>query len=340
MASRDDALLSQPVTVREEPQQPIELLPRRVSGWAIDSDAVNQEHEQTMFRTVGVIARVGSDLVRDSTQAVLATLRANKVGVVIEAATAAMLGNHSGVSAVPRAELGLQSDLVVVIGGDGSLLGVARDLCNAGKPVVGVNRGGLGFLAGISPDMIDAEMTRVLNGEFASEDHFLLQAEVMRGPAVTATSLALNDVVVHAGGVSHMLEFSVYINEEWVYDQRGDGLIIASPTGSTAYSLSAGGPIMHPSLDAIAIVPMFPHTLTSRPLVVPGGSAIRVVIKNARSTLPKASCDSQVHLELAASDALCIRKHPVSLRMLFPIGHSFYGSCRSKLDWATRLGGG
>jgi len=293
-----------------------------------------------MFRTVGVIARVGSDLVRDSTLAVLATLRARKIGVVVEAATAKMLGNPAGVSAVPRAELGVQSDLVVVIGGDGSLLGVARDLCNAGKPVVGVNRGGLGFLAGISPDVIDAELNRVLSGEFASEDHFLLHAEAMRGSAVTASSLALNDVVVHAGGVSHMLEFSVHINQEWVYDQRGDGLIIASPTGSTAYSLSAGGPIMHPSLDAIAIVPMFPHTLTSRPLVVSSDSEIRVVIKNAGSTLPRASCDSQVHLDLATSDALHIRKHPVSLRMLFPTGHSFYGSCRSKLDWATRLGGG
>lgn len=293
-----------------------------------------------MFRTVGVVARVGSDLVRDSTLAVIATLRARKVGVVVEAATAAMLGAEAGVIAVPRAELGERSDLVVVIGGDGSLLGVARDLCNAGKPVVGVNRGGLGFLAGISPELIDPELNRVLDGEFASEDHFLLHAESMRGSAATRGSLALNDVVVHAGGVSHMLEFSVYIDDEWVYDQRGDGLIIASPTGSTAYSLSAGGPIMHPSLNAIVIVPMFPHTLTSRPLVVSGESEIRIVIKNPESTLPRASCDSQVHLDLVMSDGLRIRKHPASLRMLFPTGHSFYGSCRSKLDWATRLGGG
>ena len=293
-----------------------------------------------MFSTVGVVARVGSDLVRDTTLTVVATLRARKVGVVVETATATMLGNPTGISAVARAELGLRSDLVVVIGGDGSLLGVARDLCHAGKPVVGVNRGGLGFLAGISPEVIDAELNRVLDGEFASEDHFLLHAETMRGTAAASSSLALNDVVVHAGGVSHMLEFSVYVNDEWVYDQRGDGLIIASPTGSTAYSLSAGGPIMHPSLNAIAIVPMFPHTLTSRPLVVSGDSEIRVVIKNAGSTQPKASCDSQVHLDLTSIDVLRIRKHPASLRMLFPIGHSFYGSCRSKLDWATRLGGG
>ena len=288
-----------------------------------------------MFQTVGVVARVGSDLVRDSTQAVIASLRARGVGVVVESATAGMLADPA-ISAVPRADLGQRCDLVVVIGGDGSLLGVARDLCDAGKPVVGVNRGGLGFLAGIAPDMIDTELNRVLDGEFAAEDHFLLHAAAEGG----SSSLALNDVVVHAGGVSHMLEFSVYVDDEWVYDQRGDGLIIASPTGSTAYSLSAGGPIMHPSLDAIVIVPMFPHTLTSRPLVVPGRSEIRVVVKNAQTTLPRASCDSQVHLDLSGADTLRIRKHPVSLRMLFPTGHSFYGSCRSKLDWATRLGGG
>jgi len=292
-----------------------------------------------MFQTAGVVARTGSELVRDSTLAVIATLRSRGVRVLVEERTAQILPNPQ-YERVPRSELGSRSDLVIVIGGDGSLLGVARDLCDSAKPVLGVNRGGLGFLAGVSPDVIEAELSRVLAGDFAEENHFLLQAEVVEESGESKRSLALNDVVIHAGGVSHMLEFSVFVDHEWVYDQRGDGLIVASPTGSTAYALSAGGPIMHPSLDAIVIVPMFPHTLTSRPLVVSGNSEIRVRVKNAALTLPKASCDSQVHLEVAPSATLRIRKHPVSLRLLFPTGHSFYGSCRSKLDWATRLGGG
>lgn len=291
-----------------------------------------------MFQTAGVIARVGSEGVRDSTQAVVTTLRRRGVRVLVEARTAQTLPDD-GIERVARAQIGAMSDLVIVIGGDGSLLGVARDLCDSGKPVLGVNRGGLGFLAGVAPDVIDVELSRVLMGEFAAEDHFLLQADVVCESGETARSLALNDVVIHAGGVSHMLEFSVFVDHEWVYDQRGDGLIVASPTGSTAYALSAGGPIMHPSLDAIVIVPMFPHTLTSRPLVVSGAAEIRVRVKNAQLTLPRASCDSQVHLDLAPEATLRIRKHPVPLRLLFPTGHSFYGSCRSKLDWATRLGG-
>jgi NAD+ kinase len=291
-----------------------------------------------MFQTAGVVARVGSELVRDSTVAVIGTLHARGVRVLVEDRTAGML-ELQGLDCVARSELGSRSDLIIVIGGDGSLLGVARDLCDWGKPVLGVNRGGLGFLAGVAPDVIEAELTRVLAGDFASENHFLLQAEVVETSGESARSLALNDVVVHSGGMSHMLEFSVFVDHEWVYDQRGDGLIVASPTGSTAYALSAGGPIMHPSLDAIVIVPMFPHTLTSRPLVVSGNSEIRVRVKNAALTLPKASCDSQVHLDVAPTATLRIRKHPVPLRLLFPTGHSFYGSCRSKLDWATRLGG-
>ncbi len=291
-----------------------------------------------MFQTAGVVARAGSELVRDSTVAVINTLQSRGVRVLVEERTAQMLP-LKGLDCVPRDQLGIQSDLIIVIGGDGSLLGVGRDLCDCVKPILGVNRGGLGFLAGVAPDVIDAELSRVLTGDFSAEDHFLLQAEVVEENGETKRSLALNDVVIHAGGVSHMLEFSVFVDHEWVYDQRGDGLIVASPTGSTAYALSAGGPIMHPSLDAIVIVPMFPHTLTSRPLVVSGNSEIRVRVKNAALTLPKASCDSQVHLEVAPSAMLRIRKHPVPLRLLFPVGHSFYGSCRSKLDWATRLGG-
>ena len=263
----------------------------------------------------------------------MAVLAQHGVEVVVEDATADMLGN--GCTRAPRQQLGDRCDLIVVVGGDGSLLGVGRDLAHTGVPVLGVNRGGLGFLADISPEQISVRLAEVLRGEYVVEDHFLLNAAVVRGEETLGTSLALNDVVVHMGGMARIMEFSLWIDEQFVYDQRSDGLIVASPTGSTAYSLSAGGPIMHPSLDAIVVVPMFPHTLTSRPLMVPSVSQIRVRVAQDAEV----SCDSQVDFTLRAGDDVRISKAPAPLRLVYSLGHSFYDSCRSKLDWASRLGG-
>ena len=183
---------------------------------------------------------------------------------------------------VERAALS-DSDLLVVVGGDGSILGVARDLAYTNIPVLGINRGGLGFLADISPDQIDSCLEAVLNGKYRSEKRFLLHVEVERNGKVVHESPALNDVVVSAQTLFKMMEFRLSVNGEFVYDQRSDGLLVSSPTGSTAYSLSAGGPIMHPDLDAIAIIPMFPHTLTARPIVVSASSNITVTISKKRT---------------------------------------------------------
>lgn len=290
------------------------------------------------FRTVGVISRRNSPELKDSVGVVCDVLARHGVTVLLEAATAAMMP-AAGFAAVPRDALGARCDLVVVVGGDGSLLGVGRELVGGGVPVLGVNRGGLGFLADIAPDRIAEQLGAVLAGRYLVEDHFLLEARVTRGGTVLRQSTALNDVVIRLGAVLRMLEFSLWINGAFVYEQRSDGLIIASPTGSTAYALSAGGPIMHPSLDALAIVPMFPHTLTSRPLVVPGTSDIRVVIGEAGPADALVSCDSQVDLPLARGDEVHVAKHATPLRLVYTEGHSFYESCRSKLDWGTRLGG-
>ncbi len=289
------------------------------------------------FKSVGILARPGNRSIVESVVSLEQFLRARGVAVVVETATAAMLPGRSH-PVVERAAMGQCCDLLVVVGGDGSLLGVARDLAASQIPVIGVNRGGLGFLADISPDQIEMKIGAVLDGEYVVNHRFLLEAEVHRDGRLRGGSSALNDVVVHAGTMSRMMEFALHIDDRFVYDQRSDGLIVASPTGSTAYALSAGGPIMHPNLDAIVIVPMFPHTLTSRPLVVPGASQLKVVIGPAASTRPQVSCDSQVDIGVAAGDEIHIRKHAHSLKLLYPNEHSFYEACRSKLDWATRLG--
>ena len=296
------------------------------------------------FSTVGLIGRRGTANIRDSLETVLKLLLERGLRVVVEEDTAAIMGNGKRsdrdlYERAPRLALGEQADLIVVVGGDGSLLGVGRDLAHSGVPVVGVNRGGLGFLADIAPEQIDTALAEVLSGAYREEDHFLLHVRIIRNGEEVAGSPALNDVVVHLGGMARMMEISLWIDDEFVYDQRSDGLIIASPTGSTAYALSAGGPIMHPSLDAIVVVPMFPHTLTSRPLVVRGQSEIRVSV-GGKDQEARISCDSQVDFLLDPGDEVVISKYETPLRLLYPMEHSFFDSCRSKLDWASRLGGG
>jgi NAD+ kinase len=290
------------------------------------------------FDKVGIICRRNSPELLDSVSAILDLLARRDVAVMIEDATARMLERADALGHT-RDELGQSCDLIIVVGGDGSLLGVGRDLARWGVPVLGVNRGGLGFLADVAPEQIEDKIGAVLGGSYLIEDHFLLDARVVRDGAVVQQSTALNDVVVHLGAMSRMMEFSLHVDGEFVYDQRSDGLIVASPTGSTAYSLSAGGPIMHPLLDAIVIVPMFPHTLTSRPLVVPGASEILVTMGEAGPAEALVSCDSQVDLAIRRGDEVRICKYASPLRLVYSRGHSFYESCRSKLDWATRLGG-
>ena len=287
----------------------------------------------TDFQRVAVVGRTDSPHVVDSLNDALSALRSAGVELVLESDTAAMLGEASG---IPRTDIGEGVDLVVVVGGDGSILGVAREVSHTGVPVLGINRGGLGFLADIAPDQIAEKIAGVIAGAYTVEERFLLEAGVCRNGDTIGVGVALNDVVVHAGSMSRMMDFRLFVDGEFVYEQRSDGLIVSTPTGSTAYALSAGGPILHPRLDAIEIVPMFPHTLTSRPLVVYGDSTIGVRIGEAAVT-PKVSCDSQVDLSLEPNDEVRIVKNPHVLHLAFPIGHSFYESCRSKLDWATRL---
>ena len=291
------------------------------------------------FNTVAVVARRLTDRILDSITKIDSILTNLGIQTLLEQKVLKALDLTRDEEITSRTELGGKADLVIVVGGDGSILGVSRDLAGSGVPVVGVNRGSLGFLAAIAPDEIDEKFNQILSGDYSIEDHFLLEAQVFRRGDLMSSSTALNDVVVNPSSMSRMMEFDLLVNEEFVYNQKSDGIIVASPTGSTAYALSAGGPIMHPKLDALVVVPMFPHTLTSRPLVVNGDSSVTVRIIDAAEGAPQLSCDSQVNLPLEVGDHVTINKSVDPLRLLYPSGHSFYESCRSKLDWASRLGG-
>jgi NAD+ kinase len=200
--------------------------------------------------------------------------------------------------------------------------------------VLGINRGRLGFLTDIRPEEVRQKVSEVLDGKYRVEERFLLDIKVIRHGELIARAEALNDVVVNSGRSARMIDFDLYMGGRYVYSQDSDGLIVSTPTGSTAYALSGGGPIMHPELDAIVLVPMFPHTLSARPIVVAGDTEIKVVIGDCH---PYISCDGQVHLTAAPEDVVLIGKKPHKLKLIHLLDHDFYAACRDKLGWGNQL---
>ena len=287
------------------------------------------------FRNIGIIGRLGSKKVIETVRRLKRYLVEEGYHVILQDRIADVMPGH-GMQVCTQKLLGEICDLVIVVGGDGSLLGAARALAKHNTPVLGINRGRLGFLTDISPNEgMEEAIQSVLDGEYIEEQRFLLDAEIKRDGVTIATSEALNDVVLHPGKSARMIAFDLYIEGHFVHHQRADGMIVSSPTGSTAYALSGGGPIMHPKLDAIVLVPMFPHTLSSRPIVVDGNSEIKLVIGEGNETYPTVSCDGQKHLSCAPGDAVTIRKKPHKLKLIHPKDHNFYDVCRTKLGWET-----
>ena len=287
------------------------------------------------FQRVGLVGRSRQEGLQGVVDEIISLLVERGISVMLEDRLGAVASEDCPL--LSRDEIGERADLVIVIGGDGSLLSAARTLARYNTPVLGINRGRLGFLTDISPDELAQQVPSVLDGDYADENRFLLDVAVQREDRSVAHADALNDVVVNSGTSAQMIEFELSIDGEFVYRQRADGLIVSTPTGSTAYALSGGGPIMHPSLDAIVFVPMFPHALSSRPIVVEGSSEIRLDILSRNRIHPPVTCDGQVNMTARPGDAVVIRKKPERLTLLHPLGHSFYASCRDKLHWSNAL---
>ncbi|MFC3901863.1 NAD+ kinase [Acinetobacter marinus] len=290
-----------------------------------------QQHFSKSFRNIGLIGRPGKSSVVDTLKIIYQYLNERGLRIIFDQETAE-LGPFDNVQISSRAHLGQVTDLVVVVGGDGSLLHAARALAKYNVPVVGVNRGRLGFLTDISPAEVLHKLGQVLDGDFIHDQRFLLETEVRSKGQTVYQDIALNDIVLHSGKSVHMIDFELNIDGLYVYRQHSDGLIIASPTGSTAYALSGGGPIVHPNMDAIVIVPMHPHTISSRPIVVGGQCEIKIFIRD-NQILPMVSPDGQNSVTLQVGDQLLVRKHPFKLTLLHPPGYDFYAACRTKLGW-------
>ncbi|MBK8452018.1 MAG: NAD(+) kinase [Thiofilum sp.] len=234
-------------------------------------------------------------------------------------------------------ELAQIINLAIVVGGDGTLLSVGRMMSAYNIPVVGVNRGRVGFLVDIKPQELHNQLGPVLAGNFHEEQRTLLQAEAWRGEELLGQGKALNDVVIHARDQVRMIEFTTYIDKKFVHTQHADGIVVSTPTGSTAYALSSGGPIMHPELNAIVMVPVCPHTLTQRPLVVGGNSLIELHLCTNRPINSRVSFDGHNDIDLESGDRVHITQSKDRLRLLHPQGYDYYHILRTKLYWGLQL---
>lgn len=245
-----------------------------------------------------------------------------------------------GLPAMPVDALVRHIDLAIVVGGDGTLLACGRLLTAHEVPLVGINLGRLGFLVDVSPDDMTTQLGHILQGQYREEPRFVLHAEVIREEdeiIVIGSGDALNDVVLHVRNEIRMIEFTTRVDGHFVNTQRADGLIIATPTGSTAYALSSGGPIMHPALQAIALVPICPHTLSDRPLVISNQSVIEIKLCEDRDIPARLSFDGHNNIELESGDQIRIHTRPEKLRLLHPQSYDYYHILREKLHWGVQL---
>lgn len=241
----------------------------------------------------------------------------------------------AGEKGYPRSEIPALVEAVVVLGGDGTILSVARLVCEVGIPIVGINLGGLGFMAEIYKDEIYETMEDVLSGQCSFDERIMLHARVQRLGETISEYTVLNDVVINKSALARIIDLETSVDGSYLTTYKADGLILATPTGSTAYSLSAGGPIMHPSTKSILVTPICPHTLTQRPLVLPDSAVVEVAVKTARDDV-YLTLDGQMGISLRENDTVTVKKSPCTTRLLISSGRDYFEVLRTKLLWGER----
>ena len=286
------------------------------------------------FKTIALIGKYKSPEIAEPLLRLADFLNGRGVRIVLDPLTAAHIGKNNH-SVLPLEEVGRSAELAIVIGGDGTMLNIARTFAPYNVALVGINQGRLGFLTDLSMGTMFEAIGSILDGRYITETRMLLQAAVVSGERQVLDVLAFNDVSVNKGAEGSLIEIEVHIDGQFVYNLRSDGLIVASPTGSTAYALSSGGPILHPSLSVIGLVPVCPHTLSNRPVVVSSESVIEILIRKAADA--RAHFDSHSHYELQERDKIIVRRCPHATRLLHPLGYNYYHMLREKLHWSETL---
>lgn len=284
----------------------------------------------TNFSQVGLIVKSNDDSVANTLNDVITCLEAHGLSIVFDNSTQHLL---SGRTTVATSEIAQICDLAVVIGGDGTLLNAARALVDSDVPIVGINRGRLGFLVDVPPDDGLKALSCIINGEYLEEKRALLQTRILRDGECVSSSYAFNDTVIRVRDRLQIMDFDIIIDDVLVTHQRADGLIVATPSGSTAYSLSNGGPIVAPTIDALIVHPICPHTLTSRPILVEGESSIRVHLWDDDVSEAQVVCDGQVYMDAMLGDMVDIKRNAHRVRLLHPESYDYYRVLREKLNW-------
>lgn len=284
------------------------------------------------FRTIALIGKYQSPEIAGSLRQLVDFLRQQGRQLLVEEGTSVSVGSY-GCEVASYADIGARADLAIVLGGDGTMLNSARQLAIHNVPLVGVNQGQLGFMTDIAIDSMLAGIAALLAGKFSPEQRFLLDAEVLRDQHRVFQTLALNDVVVNKGDLGRMIEMAVKVDGEFIYVLRADGMIVATPTGSTAYALSANGPILHPAVPGIALVPLCPHALSNRPITICDQSRIEITLMPNHDA--RIHFDGQTHFEALAGDCVRIVRSRHAITLLHPPGYSYLAMLREKLHWSA-----
>ncbi|WP_022949941.1 NAD(+) kinase [Methylohalobius crimeensis] len=286
------------------------------------------------FHTIGIVAKPNVEQVGHTLQAIYAHLRRRGFELRLEDVAQRLLDAPSE-TVRPIQMLGKECDVVIAVGGDGTLLNTGRSVAPFGTPVIGVNLGRVGFLVDVSPQQALVKLDAMLAGHYRAEERPLLRAQIVREGGIVREELAVNEVVVHRWITPCMIEIITHIDGRFLNSQRADGLIVSTPTGSTAYALSGGGPILYPTLDAIELVPINPHTLTNRPIVIAGGSEVEIAFGAAKDMRAEVSCDTVSIPEVRFDDHIRIRKADQPLKLLHPVDYDFFEILRVKLNWSS-----
>lgn len=284
-----------------------------------------------MFRRIGLVAKHDDASVPDALDAALAVLARHEVDVVVDAGAAAI---HQGLHRTASDdELFADRDLVITIGGDGTLLRAAKLVFPRAIPLLGINLGRLGFLADLSPQQLGQGLDAILAGRYVEEERSVLACEIVRDGSVIATQTALNDVVIQRWSTSRLITLNTFVDGRFVHTQRADGLIVSTPTGSTAYALAGGGPILDPALPAILLVPICPHTLTNRPLVIPDTARVEIEVGPTDVGQTSVNADGVALPGWRSGDRVRITKHPAGVHLLHPAGYDYFATLRAKMQW-------
>ncbi len=287
------------------------------------------------FTKIGLIAKYQDPTIHNHLSALLSLLQEYGVSVFLDQQSTQALHDTQGAIRLSRNELGKQIDLAIVIGGDGTLLQAARSLHQYNIPILGINLGRLGFLVDLAPYNLRTSIPQILAGHYQEEHRHMLKAQLLDQP--TVSGLALNDVVIHKPEVAHLVEIGVYVDDCFITNYRADGLIISTPTGSSAYALSSGGPLISPTLPAILLAPICPHTLTHRPIVLPAQSTLKIKLCETQVSVARISCDGQLLSSFTQQDSLIVQCASTPLRLIHPDNYDYFNILRNKLNWGQQL---